>query len=70
MTFIIVSLLTFPSRLPGSEEFPQSKFHCRQPDSYLNAFLNLLEDDIIQDFLWIDGCFKLADKVRHRTLYT
>ena len=25
--------------------------------------LSYLEDDIIQDFLWVDSCAKLADKV-------
>lgn len=29
---------------------------------YLIAYLRLFEDEIIQDFLWIDSCAKLADK--------
>eukprot|EP00731_Ephydatia_muelleri_P027426 Em0019g299a len=29
---------------------------------YLTAYFKLLEDDVIQDFLWVDLCAKLADK--------
>ncbi len=51
--------------------FPQRKLHCpAQPDNYLMAFLELLDDDIIQDFLWVDGCAKLADKVHTHVPFT
>ncbi|XP_078283950.1 uncharacterized protein LOC144609371 isoform X1 [Rhinoraja longicauda] len=29
----------------------------------LDAFLKLLDDDVIQDFLWMDSCCRIADKV-------
>ncbi|KAK3739935.1 hypothetical protein QZH41_015975 [Actinostola sp. cb2023] len=31
-------------------------------NSYMAAFFKLLDDDIIQDFLWMDGCAKISDK--------
>ena len=30
--------------------------------------LSYLEDDIIQDFLWVDSCAKLADKVKQTSV--
>ena len=26
------------------------------------------EDDVVQDFLWVDSCAKVADKVRDQTV--
>ena len=28
-----------------------------------NQWSIIAEDDLVQDFLWIDGCAKVADKV-------
>lgn len=51
-------------------QVPYQKLQCRQSNYYLLAYLNLLDDDIIQDFLWVDGCAKLADRVYHGYYYS
>ncbi|NXL30518.1 SPDYA protein, partial [Glaucidium brasilianum] len=50
------------------EEFPSHKYKCpRGPflviqRQEMTAFFKLFDDDLIQDFLWMDCCCKIADK--------
>ncbi|GCB80785.1 hypothetical protein scyTo_0022710 [Scyliorhinus torazame] len=47
-----------PSKMSkASKEVPSLVQH-----QELEAFLKLLDDDVIQDFLWMDSCCRIADK--------
>ncbi|XP_059811134.1 speedy protein 1-A-like isoform X4 [Hypanus sabinus] len=53
-------------RLQERDEGEVSKMSEEPPfvikDQELDAFLKLLDDEVIQDFLWMDSCCRIADK--------
>ncbi|XP_031559894.1 speedy protein A-like [Actinia tenebrosa] len=61
----------------GVEKIPRKKLKISMlyedyetRNSYMAAFFKLLDDDIIQDFLWMDGCAKISDKYLLSMVYT
>ncbi|XP_072106740.1 speedy protein A-like, partial [Mobula birostris] len=51
----------------GEGEVSKMSKHSKEPpfvikDQELDAFLKLLDDEVIQDFLWMDSCCRIADK--------
>ncbi|NXG58225.1 SPDYA protein, partial [Hemiprocne comata] len=52
----------------GEKKIPSHKYKCpKEPclviqRQEMTAFFKLFDDDLIQDFLWMDSCCKIADK--------
>ncbi|KFP10588.1 Speedy protein A, partial [Egretta garzetta] len=55
----------------GEKNVPRHKYQCpKGPRQVIHrqemiAFLKLFDDDLIQDFLWMDCCCKIADKASY-----
>ncbi|XP_047132620.1 speedy protein A isoform X1 [Hydra vulgaris] len=64
--------LSFPEEI-SQPELKKEKFSCRiTPDkgSLLAAFFKVFDDDVVQDFLWMDKCYTLSDKYLLAMVYT
>ncbi|NXP52239.1 SPDYA protein, partial [Heliornis fulica] len=52
----------------SEKKVPSNKYQCPKGPCLviqrqeMTAFFKLFDDDLIQDFLWMDGCCKIADK--------
>jgi len=60
-------------QLPQSVKASTNVMLCRrtaEKGSFLAAFFKIFDDDVIQDFLWMDSCFILADKYLLAIIYT
>lgn len=45
------------------KKIPSRCWKTAEKGSFLSAYFKVFDDDVIQDFLWMDSCHKLSDKV-------